>query len=193
MESNLEFWEKVEISDPKQLSEISGTKLTSIDAYSQIKKATEVWGMYGDKWGFKELKLNTDLSQIGVVILNAVFFYPSGEFPIVNDINLKDGDKINKDFSKKITTDALTKALSMLGFNADVYLNKHKDSKFIKPKGSGKAAAKKIQLTSEMYQALKEGKNLAKITEVLTCGKYKFVPTQKNALQKLKNELLEKK
>ena len=37
----------------------------------------------------------------------------------------------NDDFAKKVETDTLTKALSKLGFNADIFLGKFDDTKYV--------------------------------------------------------------
>ena len=38
---------------------------------------------------------------------------------------------VDADFAKKIETDALTKALSKLGFNADVFMGRFDDHKYV--------------------------------------------------------------
>ena len=38
---------------------------------------------------------------------------------------------VDADFAKKIETDALTKALSKLGFNADVFMGRFDDTKYV--------------------------------------------------------------
>ena len=57
---NLEFWNKVEKTDPKHTKSVSsgGRKLTAINAQQQIKNATNEFGMYGDKWGLENIKLD---------------------------------------------------------------------------------------------------------------------------------------
>jgi hypothetical protein len=52
--------------------------------------------------------------------------------PIYGSTTLRDRKgNIDKDAPKKATTDALTKALSQLGFNADVFLGKFDDNKYV--------------------------------------------------------------
>ncbi len=38
---------------------------------------------------------------------------------------------VDADFAKKIETDALTKALSKIGFNADVFMGRYDDVKYV--------------------------------------------------------------
>ena len=40
-------------------------------------------------------------------------------------------EMVDADFAKKIETDALTKALSKLGFNADVFMGLYDDHKYV--------------------------------------------------------------
>ena len=39
--------------------------------------------------------------------------------------------KVDEEYAKKVATDALTKGLSFLGFNADIFLGKYDDSKYV--------------------------------------------------------------
>ena len=52
------------------------------------------------------------------------------------------GSRVDDDFAKKVATDALTKGLSKLGFNADVFMGRFDDNKYvnqmIKKFGNGK-------------------------------------------------------
>lgn len=133
---NLELWAKVEKTNPNYTKQanVKGNKITSIAPQYQIKQATEQFGSYGSKWGFKTLDFDYTLKDIGMITLNAVFFYPEGEFPMVNSVQLfKDGamTKIDDDFAKKVETDTLTKALSKLGFSADIFLGKFDDVKYL--------------------------------------------------------------
>ncbi len=125
-EKNLQLWKLVEKSDlnhTRQFEYENGKKLITIDAYYQIKVATAIWGSYGGKWGFKKISV----TQIGSTALyKAVFSYPGGEFEIINSISIAE-----RDFAKKLETDTLTKALSRLGFNADIFMGKFDDSKYI--------------------------------------------------------------
>ena len=113
---------------------VKGNKITSIAPQFQIKSATEQFGAYGKTWGFREMEIDYTLKDIGLVSFKAKFYYPDGEFEIINAIGLyKDGamTKIDSDFAKKLETDTLTKALSKLGFNADIFLGKFDDLRYV--------------------------------------------------------------
>jgi len=69
-----------------------------------------------------------------LVILDAIFFFPNGEFPIKNAQKLfmdNAKTKIDDNFAKKLETDTLTKAISKLGFNADIFLGLFDDVKYL--------------------------------------------------------------
>ena len=135
--SNLDLWEKVEKTNPAHTknANVRGNKITAISPQQQIKNATEQFGVYGSKWGFKEASFDYSmLEKTGIVVFNGLFYFPSGEFPITSSISAyKDGamTKPDADFAKKVETDALTKALSKLGFNADVFMGLFDDHKYV--------------------------------------------------------------
>lgn len=136
MNENLKLWISVEATDPKHTKKanVGGNKLTAIKPQYQILKATEQWGSYGNKWGFKNIELSYELIAVNLVVFKAVFYYPDGEFEIINSIKIyKDNacTRIDDEFAKKIETDALTKALSKLGFNADVFMGMFDDIRYV--------------------------------------------------------------
>lgn len=134
---NLELWRKVERTNPAytKSANVKGNKITSIAPQFQIMNVTEQFGIYGKTWGFKDIQLDYSLvSHVGLVVFKAIFFFPDGEFPIINSISLYMDNartKIDDNFAKKIETDALTKAISKLGFNADIFLGKFDDSRYL--------------------------------------------------------------
>lgn len=143
MSDNLEFWNSVEKTNPEHTKKVQGKgrNLTAINAHQQIKSSTEKWGMYGKKWGLKDIQLNyiKDLvnNQI-LAVAQAIFYYPDGSFDIGSSIFVqswlakKKYLSVDDDFLKKLETDMTTKALSKLGFNADVFFGKFDDNKYVK-------------------------------------------------------------
>ncbi len=136
MENNLELWNKVEKTDPKHTKKanVKGNQLTSIKPQYQIYNATIQWGSYGGKWGFKDIDLGYELKDIGLVTFKAVFYYPDGEFETINTISFwRDNaqTKLDDEFAKKVETDSLTKCLSKLGFNADVFMGRFDDLRYV--------------------------------------------------------------
>ena len=135
--TNLELWNKVEKTNPKytKKANVGGNNITSIAPQYQIKNVTEQFGVYGKTWGFKKLDFDYSLAtEFGLVVLDAVFFFPDGEFPIKNAQKLfmdNAKTKIDDNFAKKLETDTLTKAISKLGFNADIFLGLFDDVKYL--------------------------------------------------------------
>ena len=135
--NNLELWRKVEKTNPyyTKQANVKGNKITSIAPQFQIMNVTEQFGSYGKTWGFKDINLDYSLvNVVGLVVFKATFFYPNGEFPIINSISLYMDNartKVDDNFAKKVETDALTKAVSKLGFNADIFLGKFDDLRYL--------------------------------------------------------------
>ena len=137
MSENMKLWDSVCKTNPAHTKEanVRGNKITAIAPQTQIMAATEQWGPYGKSWGFRGIELIYDmLEKTGIVVFTALFYYPEGKFPITSSISAyKDGamTKPDADFAKKVETDALTKALSKIGFNADVFMGCYDDVKYV--------------------------------------------------------------
>jgi hypothetical protein len=137
MSNHLELWHKVEKTNPKYTKQanVGGNKITSIAPQYQIMNVTEQFGSYGKTWGFKNIELDYTLaSEFNLIVFKGTFFYPDGEFPIINSIKMfmdNAKTKIDDNFAKKLETDALTKAISKLGFNADIFMGKFDDTRYL--------------------------------------------------------------
>jgi hypothetical protein len=135
--SNLDLWDKVKETDPKYTkpAKIGGMTITAIAPQYQIMLATEQFGPYGKGFGFKSIELDYSLiERFNLVVFKGVFFHPGGEFEIINSSKMfmdRAQKMVDADFAKKIETDALTKALSKLGFNADVFMGRFDDTKYV--------------------------------------------------------------
>jgi len=133
---NLKLWKSVEKTNPAHTKQanVRGNKITAIAPQYQIMQATEQFGPYGRKWGFKTVSIDSALMSVGLVTFKGLFFYPDGEFEILSSIGIYRDNaqtKIDDDFGKKVETDALTKALSKLGFNADVFMGLYDDNRYV--------------------------------------------------------------
>lgn len=119
----MELWRQVCQTDPdftKNVNQRGG--FTAINATWQIKQATMQWGPYGSTWKLSYAKEHLTIGS-KMAVLYAIFQYPSGEFPISNAIDIMDRKgNYDTDFIKKLETDTLTKALSKLGFSADIFM-----------------------------------------------------------------------
>jgi hypothetical protein len=128
-EENLKLWSKVEKTNPQFTKHIAygQRKFTAIAAYYQIKMATQIWGSYGSTWGLRNSELIIEkINNTDMALYKVTFFYPNGEFEIRNSIKVSDDE-----FLKKLETDTLTKALSRLGFNSDVFMGFFDDSRYV--------------------------------------------------------------
>ena len=131
---NLNIWERVEKTPADLIKKIDagdGTQLNTVPSINRIKKATKIFGVYGEKWGLKKLEHKEQrlFDKMVIATLDAVFFYEINnvkhEFEITNSlpiVSLQDNKmQVNYTYRKAIETDTITKALSRLGFNADIY------------------------------------------------------------------------
>ncbi len=144
--NNLEFWESVEKTDPTKTkpAKIGQMSITAINATTQFKAATDKWGQYGDAWGLQDVEYSyMDIGETKLAIIKAYFFYTTVRgikvnFPIGSCLKIAymtNGAsgylKIDDDFCKKLETDVTTKALSKLGFNADVFMGLYDDNRYV--------------------------------------------------------------
>ena len=164
---NMKLWNAVCKTDPRytRKANVKGNKITSIAPQYQIKMATEAMGPYGTGWGFKKVTLDYSLIEKGLIVFTGVFFYSTedlrqAEFPIINSISIyKDNahTKLDDDFAKKVETDALTKALSKIGFSADVFMGLYDDARYVQQleqEIKQKAAYKPSQAATESAKML---------------------------------------
>jgi hypothetical protein len=133
--NNLTLWEKVQDTPTEIIQKIKaedGTELNNVAPIHRLKKATEIFGTYGKNWGLKNIKHSEQKIFNNLILgtLDAIFFYTQNdvkiEFEITNSIpivSVSDDKKmkVNYTYRKAIETDTITKALSRLGFNADIY------------------------------------------------------------------------
>ncbi len=213
--NNLKLWKKVEKTNPNytKKSNIGGHKITAIAPQYQIMQVTEQFGVYGEKWGFKDIELDYSLaSNYDMVVFKGTFFFPKGEFEIINSCKLfmdNAKKKIDDNFAKKIETDTLTKAISKLGFNADIFLGKFDDVRYLeevteefktpeqkqsdikanenemlrKQKLLKDAEERKKALTITQYDAVVLSKNLTHISHFLE--NFRMSDTQRKDLTKI--------
>lgn len=134
---NMGIWDKVsetDIAHTKHVNQRGG--YTSIDATYQAMKATELFGPYGFGWGLESIDYDFSLLEsTKMVVCKAVFFYTLDgkkvSFPLNNAINPMMGPKPDEDFLKKVETNTISKALSRLGFSADIFMGKFEDADYI--------------------------------------------------------------
>lgn len=158
MSKNLEFWNDVCDTDPAHTKHVSTRGgFTAIDAQYQVMNATDAFGPVGQGWGY-DCKYSYHHT---VVVCELTFWYylepPSNEpcvykkrsFGPIAGCSEMFGKKLDTDAPKKAMTDALTKAFSHLGFNADVFLGLYDDNKYVADKTEQFAKEKYIKQVTE--------------------------------------------
>lgn len=182
--TNMTLWDSVCKTDPKHTkkAKIGGMNITAIAPQYQIQEATRQFGPYGGKWGFESIELDYGLiASLKLVVFKGTFFHPTGKFQIINSSKMymdRAEKMIDADFAKKIETDALTKALSKLGFNADVFMGRYDDTKYV---NELKEEFRVIELTDIDKQWVAAYKNDPKILDTIEDENYKQFITQQAA------------
>lgn len=163
---NLNIWsqvEKTDLSYAKKVNQRGG--YTAISPQYQLKQATKVFGSYGKGFGLSESDFDMSLFEsLGVVMHKAKFFYVTSgervEFPISNAIQatVGAGDKkrVDVDFAKKVETNTVSKALSKLGFNADVFMGMFEDNQYIQELNNELAIQKSEDKEQEAIKQARE-------------------------------------
>ena len=138
MSDNLKLWNTVSKSDPKFLKKVSfgQRSFTAIDPQYQVRCATEQFGPVGLGWGWINDTRFINLSNGDTAVVADVSIWidkPDNIFgPFSGCRKFFDSAKgrMAEDAPKIAITDGLTKALSHLGFNADVFLGEMDGNKY---------------------------------------------------------------
>jgi len=136
--SNMAIWNKLAKSDPKYLKKVSfgSRSFTAIDPQYQVMKMTEQFGPVGDGWGWHNTTEVVNLANGDSAVLAHVTVWhgtPSNSFGAFTGCRkFFDAAKgrMAEDAPKMAVTDGLTKALSHIGCDADVFLGKMDGNKY---------------------------------------------------------------
>lgn len=163
---NLSIWSQVEKTDTQYAKKVNQRGgYTAISPQYQLKEATKVFGSYGKGFGLSASDFDISLfDSLGVVIHKAVFFYVSDEqrfeFPISNAIQATTGvgdkKRVDIDFAKKVETNTVSKALSKLGFNADVFMGMFEDNQYMQELNNELAVKKADDKDAEIAKQARE-------------------------------------
>ncbi|MDT0507502.1 hypothetical protein [Novosphingobium sp. MMS21-SN21R] len=132
MTDTMHLWNKVSKTNPdntKKVNQRGG--FTSICAQSQIMEATRAFGPIGQGWGYIA---EAPIFHDNLVLVRVTLWHGDRENtfgPVIGGAEWKVKERLDSDAPKKATTDAITKLLSQLGFNADVFLGLYDDSKYV--------------------------------------------------------------
>lgn len=156
--SKMNIWDAVSKTNPKYTKKVKfGREFTAIDPHSQIMEATKAFGPAGEGWGWTVERVEW-LPTNDVAILIRVwhtsreqYFEQWGQAGLYID---KGNTKKDADCMKKATTDGLTKCLSYLGFNADIFLGKFDDNKYVQEVSKEFKAKEAAESWTEEHEAL---------------------------------------
>tara|TARA_R110002020_G_scaffold172323_5_gene362646 strand:+ start:2764 stop:3393 length:630 start_codon:yes stop_codon:yes gene_type:complete len=136
--SNMKLWDAVSKTDPKYTKKVNQRGgFTAIDAHYQVQEATKAFGSVGIYWGYDvgaPIFGPHDLLLIPVTLWvgdRRNTFGPQYGCAAIASGKAGQEPRPDTDAAKKATTDAITKLLSHLGFNADVFLGKFDDNKYV--------------------------------------------------------------
>lgn len=154
--NNMRIWEQVQTTDTRYTknAEVGGQKITSLNGTALVMKATEMFGPVGIGWGWKVLEERFDDGhevfagegdkriclgrEIGHTVKIQLWFIQDGQRGEVEQYGCtryqyktKYGMTTDGEAPKKSLTDAIKKALSMLGFSADVFLGMFDDVNYV--------------------------------------------------------------
>lgn len=154
--TNMNIWDKVSKTDTRYTKDakVGGMQITSLNGTAMIMKATEVFGPAGIGFGWKVLEerfdrgaemfagegdkrysLGFELSHTVRILFWFVLDGQRGELESYGCTpylyKSKYGTSTDGEAPKKSLTDSIKKALSALGFSADVYLGYFEDQEYV--------------------------------------------------------------
>lgn len=187
MTDNLALWHLVEKTDPAHVKAITGKsyKGTSPKPHWIVMKATETFGPIGIGWGFTvderiergALIADGFYEQMHIAKVK-VWFKWNGERGEVEHIGgttfsgrYSSGKTFtDEDAPKKSVTDALIKALSMIGFAGDIFMGRFDDSKYVQEIAREFGEEKQQADKPKPVSAAEQKRGLESITqELLDC------------------------
>ena len=159
--SNMSLWKSVEVTDPKYTKKVNQRGgFTAIGAQYQLMRATETFGPMGLGWGVEDEKIEK-WEDSGLAVYTANLWWTrtsksnKNTIPLHSAIKYHSNGRVDDDFFKKVATDALTKGLSKLGFNADVFMGKFDDNKYVSNLKKIDKAEEDILMVEEITKAAK--------------------------------------
>ena len=187
----MKLWNAVEKTNPKYTKQVGfGRKFTTVNAQYQVRCATEQFGAFGKGWGIDDEFFNPIID--GLIGYTAKLWWKDSEgkhsFKINASISTHSkAGKLDDECYKKVTTDALTKGLSKLGFNADVFMGQYDDNKYVAQmkKEFSKEEKQKTKMTADIFNLMMEAISKGKGDKVKErMGDYTMTKPQKDKLLK---------
>lgn len=136
--SNMKIWNKLCKPDPTYLKKVSfgSRSFTAIDPQYQVMKMTEEFGPVGIGWGWSSTSEFVHTSNGNIAVIAHVTVWHTdpknsfGAFTGCRKFFDAAKDRMAEDAPKMAVTDGLTKALSHIGCDADVFLGKMDGNKY---------------------------------------------------------------
>ncbi|UKA23357.1 hypothetical protein IHC92_20615 [Photobacterium damselae subsp. damselae] len=180
--SNLELWNKGFKTDPEYTRLDPTTGRTSISTQYRIQKCTEMFGPVGIGWGYTVLR--EWIVDGSPIIRDGQFIEENGKFlreevhkceiefwykhngEVAKLTQYGDTKKLyltqngyfyhDPECEKKSLSDALGKAMSMIGISADVYLGEFDNDKISQINNSAKMASKEVKAIDRAKEATEQ-------------------------------------
>lgn len=171
-QDNLALWNAVVKTDPaytKTFRRSGGFEGTAINFVYLARKATEQFGPMGLGWGAKILeekyvpghRLSSGDNAVIHVVRIELWYKRGGKRGSIEAYGQttfigedKRGAFTDEEAPKKSLTDAMSKALSWLGFGADVHLGLYDDNKYVSELRKEFEPEKKVEQRKEMAEEL---------------------------------------
>lgn len=170
--SNMKIWDAVKQTDPHHVKSVQQRGgFSAIDAQYTIQRATETFGPVGEGWGYDVTYDYKQLpNEVVLIFAYVTIWHGSRENkygPVAGSNMLLDTkSRVDDDAAKKALTDAITKALSHLGFSADVFLGMYDDNKYVQ------AMKQKHTADKEIAGKTRADEIIAQIKETTTQDEY---------------------
>ncbi|UQI33053.1 hypothetical protein M3M50_10630 [Pseudomonas bijieensis] len=180
-DKNMQIWEKVEKTETRftKKAKVNGQDITSLSGTAMVMKATELFGPVGIGWGWKIIDERFDEGheiyigegdkracigrEIGHTLKIALWFIQDGQRGEIEQYGCTRyqyktsyGMTTDGEAPKKSLTDAIKKALSMLGFSADVFLGLFDDQTYVDQLKEEEALAMAEDKDAEMLRQKQE-------------------------------------
>jgi len=187
--TNMRIWEQVQTTDTRYTknAEVGGQKITSLNGTAMVMKATEMFGPVGIGWGWRVLEERFDDGhevfagegekriclgrEIGHTVKIQLWFMQDGQRGEVEQYGCtryqyktKYGMTTDGEAPKKSLTDAIKKALSMLGFSVDVFLGMFDDVNYVQQLQAEQAIEQAEDRQAEIERQQEERLNFIKDT-----------------------------
>jgi hypothetical protein len=180
-DKNMQIWDQVEKTDTRftKKAKVNGQDITSLSGTAMVMKATELFGPVGIGWGWKIIEERFDEGheiyigegdkrscigrEIGHTLKIALWFTQDGQRGEIEQYGCTRyqyktsyGMTTDGEAPKKSLTDAIKKALSMLGFSADVFLGLFDDQTYVDQLKEEQAIEQAVDKDAEILRQKQE-------------------------------------